>query len=107
MFPNVDFLDWFLFGLFGQNSWLIQYIACFIGWGGVASVSIIKISQSNRYEWFAIGSLLAACWYISIQLHWITQEAAKHASYIEWWWSSFESFVSILILYSLCKSCER
>lgn len=103
MYPDVDFLDWFLWGLLGQNFWTIQYVASFFTWGVVGGIASLRLAQNGIGDRFAFGALFATVWYLSIQTHWIVKEATKHAGYVEWWWSTFETFVAMLLVLSLCR----
>lgn len=103
MYPDIAFWDWFLWGIFGCNMWVIQYVASFWMWGVVGGLAAWKLAKAGPKDGFALSVLFATIWYLSIQTHWIVKEAAKHPTYIEWWWSSFETFVAGLLLVALAK----
>lgn len=94
-------MDWL------ERAWMLQYLACFFTWGAVAAVSIYKLSaHPNR---FSVLCLWSALWYLSIQIHWMLNEADKHPGYTELWWSGFETMVGLLLVQSLLgrRTIER
>lgn len=103
MFPDIAFLDWFLWGLLGQNFWAVQYVASFWLWGVTGGMAAWRLSRAERFDRYAAAVLFVTVWYLSIQTHWIVKEAAKHAGYIEWWWSTFETAVAALLLVALYR----